>query len=175
MKKIFLALVVALVIGCNHDDNVGGIDKLPPATQTGAETFGCLVDGKAFVHDDGQMNCYYQYVDGGYHFAIGGYDNGNDPNFIILGTHDRAISEGEVIVLKEKDNLNAWAAVTFSVSSFDSSTGYTNSEYSGELTITKLDLENYIVSGTFWFDVAHPATGKRIKIREGRFDSHFGL
>lgn len=49
----------------------------------------------------------------------------------------------------------------------------TDGTYTGELTITKLDYTNNIVSGTFWFDLKHPATGETVKIREGRFDTHF--
>lgn len=49
----------------------------------------------------------------------------------------------------------------------------TSSTFTGEMTITKLDFENYIVSGTFWFNLKHPVTGDTVKIREGRFDSHF--
>jgi len=51
----------------------------------------------------------------------------------------------------------------------------TNSEYTGELTITKLDFEKNVVSGTFWFDLQHPVTGERIEIREGRFDTLFTM
>jgi hypothetical protein len=39
------------------------------------------------------------------------------------------------------------------------------------MTITKLDIENQIVSGTFWLDVENPFTGETIEIREGRFDT----
>ncbi|RRJ91607.1 hypothetical protein EG240_05250 [Paenimyroides tangerinum] len=49
----------------------------------------------------------------------------------------------------------------------------TNSTYIGEMTITKFDLANEIVSGTFWFDVQNPWTGEKIEVREGRFDTHF--
>ena len=45
----------------------------------------------------------------------------------------------------------------------------------GYLHITKFDFTNYIVSGTFEFDVVHPETGEIIEIREGRFDTKFGL
>lgn len=36
-----------------------------------------------------------------------------------------------------------------------------------------MDVENYIVSGTFSFDLIDPYTGETVEIREGRFDSHF--
>ncbi|WP_425413758.1 hypothetical protein [Psychroflexus tropicus] len=39
--------------------------------------------------------------------------------------------------------------------------------------MTKLDTDNQIVSGTFWFDVEHPTTGEVLEIREGRFDMQY--
>ena len=42
--------------------------------------------------------------------------------------------------------------------------------YKGEFTITKLDVEKQIISGTFWFDVQDPKTGETRKVRDGRFD-----
>ena len=57
------------------------------------------------------------------------------------------------------------------VNIFESS--FTNQEYTGELIITKLDFNNQIVSGTFWFDLENPFTGERVEIREGRFDTLF--
>lgn len=38
------------------------------------------------------------------------------------------------------------------------------------MTITKLDMENQIISGTFWFDVQDPKTGETREVRDGRFD-----
>ena len=42
--------------------------------------------------------------------------------------------------------------------------------YKGEMTITKLDMEIQIISGTFWFDVQDPKTGETREVRDGRFD-----
>ncbi|WP_277633172.1 hypothetical protein [Avrilella dinanensis] len=55
----------------------------------------------------------------------------------------------------------------------DAEDALTTSEYTGEMTITRFDLEEEIVSGTFWFDLENPWTGEAIEIREGRFDTHF--
>ena len=50
---------------------------------------------------------------------------------------------------------------------------FTPVQYTGKLIITKLDFENQIVSGIFWFDLENPFTGERVEIREGRFDTLF--
>ena len=43
---LFISLVLLLLSSSCKKDN---ISKLPPPTQTGENTFGCLVNGKAFV------------------------------------------------------------------------------------------------------------------------------
>ena len=65
--KHLLLLFTALIIlnGCSNDDDNA---SLPPETQTGANTVGCLVNGKVFLpHAEGlnpSVNCFYQFVDG---------------------------------------------------------------------------------------------------------------
>lgn len=47
-----LAIIILLVSyeGCDNDPNPKTeLEKLPPATQEGKNTFGCLVNGKAWV------------------------------------------------------------------------------------------------------------------------------
>lgn len=51
------------------------LEKLPPETQTGAEAFGCLVNGKVFTPKESPfagpiLSCAYQYVAGGYSFQL---------------------------------------------------------------------------------------------------------
>ncbi len=172
MKKFILFLVLPLLLCCSKDDDSSA--SLPPATQTGAGTFGCKVNGKNFVHNDGLINCYYQYVDGGYYFNIQGIDKYfQSPNSLRLETINRTIDESEMIPLIQELNGNASAGGRFFLSSSVSEAAYTDEEYTGELNITKFDLQNRIVSGTFWFDLKHPYSGEKVEVREGRFDSHF--
>jgi|GEM_PF-305925 len=172
MKNTFLLLfITAFLSGCNSDDS------MPAATQTGAETFACYVNGKPFINRLGWLDCFYGLIDGEYYFVIGGiderYTDTSDPLSIGLETTKKTISEGEVLKLLERSDGNALGDARFSFSSSYNKYSSTNSEYSGELTITKLDFENRIVSGTFWFDIQHPKTGERVQIREGRFDALF--
>jgi len=176
VKKTFLLLLITIFLsGCNRDDNKN--NTLPPPTQTGVGTFACYVNGKAFVDKSSRAPAYYQLVDGGYYFAIGGEIKKNMSNglwVIHIGTENKAISENEILTLVKREVGNAWGG------GFSSPFDYypfseTNSEYTGELTITKLDFEKRIVSGTFWFDLKSPRTGERIEIREGRFDTLFTM
>src|SRR5690606_41830119 len=51
-----------------------------------------------------------------------------------------------------------------------SNTFSTNTTQTGELTITRNDMSNSIISGIFWFDAINDA-GEVVKISEGRFRS----
>ena len=171
MKKVFFLFTFILIMGCDKEDI--GFESLPPATQTGARTLGCLVDGKAFIHKGNVMNCYYQIIDGEHFFGIQGRNNDENPISITLGTYNKAIVEGETYQLLESVPDNAWGGSLFETTQTSGEVANTNSEFSGELTITKLDFINNIVSGTFWFDLAHPLTGETVEITQGRFDSIF--
>ena len=172
MRTFLILLFSFLFIHCNNDDD-NEYKPLPPATQTGEGTFACYVDGKAFIDNSGGwFNCYYQYVDGGYHFAIQGIE-ANQSMAIQLSTTSKSISENEILEFHDDIQGNAWAVGLFRTSNVNGTPSFTGGEYTGELHITKLDFENHIVSGTFWFDIPHPITGDTVKIREGRFDTLF--
>src|SRR5690554_1979895 len=52
MKTLFYyAVLFFSLTACNKDDDQpqDPIDQLPPVTQTGANTFGCLINGEPFV------------------------------------------------------------------------------------------------------------------------------
>lgn len=175
MYKYLFLILPLLFANCNNDDDqpADPIDQLPPATKTGAGTFGCLVNGEPFIDNSGAFNCYYQLVNGKYYFGIGAEDNNINPQNIYLNSVDIEIVEGMSYQLLEKINGNAFGGGGFTFSPNESYQSYTNSNYTGELKITKFDLGANIVSGTFWFDIKHPTTNETVKIREGRFDSHF--
>ncbi|MGD5408184.1 hypothetical protein QUS89_23100, partial [Xanthomonas citri pv. citri] len=67
---------------CRKNKPANAVDQLPPETQTGANTFGCLIDGKVFVPRDGngKPGLFVQYVDlgtgpgGGWHLNIPAYN-----------------------------------------------------------------------------------------------------
>ena len=90
-----------------------------------------------------------------------------------MTTNKKQIEQGITYQLIEpiNGNANGVAGITQSVGSGTNS--YTNSQYAGKLTITKLDFTNHIVSGTFWFDIKNPYTNETVQIRDGRFDTIF--
>ena len=65
----FLLLLLFAFSQCKKNQT-NPIDELPPETQTGANTFGCLVDGQAFKPggaslSGGSLQCNYQYLGNG--------------------------------------------------------------------------------------------------------------
>nr|WP_294774089.1 hypothetical protein [uncultured Flavobacterium sp.] len=52
MKNLITLLLVAFLSGCSTDSN-NPESQLPPITHSGANTFGCLIDGRLFIPRDG--------------------------------------------------------------------------------------------------------------------------
>lgn len=180
MRKLILLMSLGLILSCcNKDDDStpsNPIDQLPPATQIGANTFGCLLDGEVFKPGitNNSYNCFYQLVDGEYYFVVGAsYQKNGILKSLSLGTEKKQISQGETLNLFNRVDGNAYGLYYKS----DSNTGtdelmYTSQINTGELKITKLDFTNNIVSGTFWYDIKDNH-GIIHQVREGRFDMHF--
>lgn len=187
MKKILLiyCFLSFVLLSCKSDDDnsVNPVDQLPPATQTGANKAGCLVNGEVFLPKGGGLggnyNCYYQFVDGGYHFNMNFSDHtGAGTKGILIGTNNAIIEEGVTYSLNtitygngEGGRGGGYSHLNFSENIEKYYT--TTPEVTGEMKITKLDFENNIVSGTFWFDAQELETGEIVEIREGRFDMRF--
>lgn len=107
MKPITTLLFAFFVLlaSCSEDDTP---KSLPPATQTGEGIFACLVNGEVFVHEDGLINCFYQYVDGGYYFHIAGKKEDSNGLFgISLATIKKEILEGQTYQLLKEVEGNA--------------------------------------------------------------------
>jgi len=155
---------------------VSQLSLLPPATQTGANTFGCLVNGQAFVPknrnilEGPDLQCNYIYTAGGYHLTVAGGNKNGDGTLtgVIVATDSLAIAPGQTLTFKTFAPGNADASYTlYSITGENQYT--TNNTISGQLIITKLDSIRQIVSGTFYFNAVN-STGKIVKISDGRFD-----
>jgi hypothetical protein len=157
---------------------VSELSKLPAITQTGANTFGCLINGVAFVPQNQsilqgpKLQCNYIFTDGGYYFTI--LTSNKNTNGLItqiqVVTDSLTISEGQTLTLKQLSPGHASASYALITSNGDlNSYVTTNNTISGQLIITKLDPTNQIVSGTFFFTGINNV-GDVIQITDGRFD-----
>lgn len=179
MKRILplacFLLIITLIIACkNDDDNTPPINQLPEATQEGRGIFGCLVNGEPFIETGTFFNTFYQLVDGAFFFGITGEFENKNPSAIFMGTNQKTIEEGETLQFNLNENGNAYTTVIFSPSENNFNGAFSDGEQNtGILTITKLDFENSIVSGTFEMNMIDPFTGEVVTITEGRFDTLF--
>lgn len=181
MKNLFLLLVIILTFSaCDKDDKpIAEIDKLPPATQTGTNKIGCLVNGQALLPKGVGINynCFYQHLADGKHFVLGYNNSTNDIlKNIVIGIHLTELNQGQTYQLTEDFGSNLISKYgAYSISTNQGGILYnTNNLNVGELKITKLDPVNLIISGTFWFDAINH-TGEKIQIRDGRFDMIYSL
>lgn len=180
MKNIITLFFISTMLSCCSRDNdrpKTELEKLPPATQTGANTAGCLVNGVAFLPKGyippGNLQCNYN-------------DGANFSLFIGERIMDGATDNlRSIYVFSYNQNLHDNVGVTFPLSEYgpNSKSGEyvisnndlgeihyeTNSIVTGELKITYHNYNPPIISGTFWFDAIN-SSGEIVQVREGRFD-----
>ena len=160
-----------------------GIDALPPATQEGKGTFGCLVNGEVFLpkgnFSNSPITCAYQYssIEKGYYFILTIANIGNSyTNTLQLLTDSIKFDQNSIYKLQiHKLNSKGVAFARYvnsNNSNFKEDKYNTDGNSSGELQITKLDENQQIISGTFWFDAVNDR-GEKVEVREGRFDVHY--
>jgi len=179
MKKLLLLLTIITTFSCcnkNDDDQpTNPIDQLPPATQTGEQTFGCLINGEAFVPPSFGNNApgaFYQFIGGAYtlgiHASTGG---GTELKSINLGCLDMPLIEETDYTMLEFATGNYFGEYRIGAGFvFD---GSSSSGNPGTLTITRFDQINFIISGTFSFEAKDINTGETIQITNGRFDMNY--
>lgn len=180
MKNLILTFAISIAfMSCNKDDDQPSnpVDQLPPATQTGAQTIGCLVNGVPFT-DSGIMNNFYQFIDGEYFLVVNwsedtfqGYKDGQ------IALNRIEIQEGQTYVLDKSsfiagDYTGAGATFTSNLSEFFGQYE-TNENFTGIIHFTRFDTENFIMSGTFEFEAKEIQTGQIFTVTDGRFDLNF--
>ncbi|GAA3930570.1 DUF6252 family protein [Hymenobacter algoricola] len=159
---------------CKQDDPTPE-DQLPPATQTGANTFGCLVNGQLYVPsgNNGTSNYAVLYdpnFQGGslqvltYRYPKQGVPKTQEVSLggiQISSTGTYQIGVTQVGVSYIDDNKST------PCNEFRSDRNNTSSK--GNLTITRLDLNAGIIAGTFEFTLAKPGCDT-VRVTQGRFD-----
>ena len=164
-----------MVVGCHRNDPAPAnpASLLPPATQTGANSFGCLVNGQPWTPqgNNGSSN----------------YSVSYDPTFR-LGTLNIAAyrytdsqAKQEVLVVFSDSLLPGpghYKLRTLGHHGAGFVNGPVNCTYystdpttfcRGSLMLTRLDLQVGIIAGTFDFVLAKPGCDT-VRITQGRFD-----
>lgn len=176
IKKLILPLSFVLCTlpfnSCKKDE-ICDHPSLPCQTHEGKNTFGCLIDGQPFVAKTS--------------FSIGGavplsgqYDETS--NLLqVTGSREDANEHIESVKFKVyvtqglssyvmSVNTNNYQGYTYS-NNPDACIYYHNIDQKGSVTISYLDIEKNIISGTFTMTLINPDCSKTImEITQGRFD-----
>ena len=159
------------------DSTNNNIPGLPPATQTGANTLGFLLNGESWTPEgsDGTANLSIDYDPGINNGTIGivakRFKSANNRSSFGIGIIDSL----NLLSLPLKRTLFRTSIFRAGFSKIDSCVLFSHydSVWSrGELTINKLDKIQRIVSGIFEFTL-YESDCDTIKITNGRFDMKF--
>lgn len=175
MKNIILALTALLLFNCcdKKDDNPKNpIDQLPPATQIGANTAGCLVNGEA-IFPKGNIFIFQLFYLNGKDFGLLFSNKKNDVDRVVhITSFNESLKVGQTYQLVDYGPDSKFGEYIIQNPGFSEVMYQTSSLINGELTITHHDFDNAIISGTFWFDAIN-SEGMIVEIREGRFDGEY--
>ncbi len=174
MKKL-LAICTSLLLltACNKK-----VTELPPATQTGANTFGAKVNGELWVPKGfagipandalqvrflANMNMYINAMD----FS----KSPTEKEFEIFIQNVTGPGTYQLNTSVTYPTTNASYAYYVKRTLTPQEEWITSSIYTGSVTITKLDIPNKIVSGTFQFNLVNIYNAAQtLSVTEGRFD-----
>lgn len=175
--KLYIKLLIILFLftgsACDKKDALSPEEQLPEATQNGANTAGCLVDGEVFLPDGESLNsgsvlkAQYILSDEKYIFGLSIRNLKVGNRMVMIESKNEQLEEGKTYVMNEYSDTSATGVYLTGLDGFS-----TSDEVIGEFDITKLDETNSIISGTFWFDAVNEE-GEVVKIREGRFDVRY--
>ena len=175
MKKLLITLLPFYFLAfnaCSNDDKPENpVDALPPITQTGENTFACLINGKPFFSSR-ERRAFYTFADGAYTLGISGSrtDDIGLRSILLAGIDIKeGVQIGTYLLESEKSgNFDATYLIDGGMTLKASTTDNTP----GVLKITRFDLQEFIVSGTFEFTVEDDE-GNVYEITNGRFDLKF--
>ena len=189
---IFNLLLITLT-SCNKDDDKDFTPTLPPITQTGANTFGCYIDGKLLVPRDGggtfnlASHGVKYYVSGNYPIdyksSLTIHDYTGNAGFLQLNIENVQNGIGDFSI--EESNCQEWVGgsppptINLMCRRKDETTQeikyYCSIENTGILNITKYDVSTGILSATFSCSaINQDDSNDIIEITEGRFDIIWG-
>ena len=163
-KSVLFILLTFLILLTSCEEKEKVWTELPPATETGANTIGCMVDGQLWATEKlpgytlrpRMMATYTVYK----------------TDSVVLEYYAESKDKSGIgfTVINPKAGANDIYYLGCSFSSISFCDGLTALNISG-LDITKLDIENHILSGTFNFQVhCSNDSSKKANLTDGRFD-----
>ena len=154
---VFVAFIALTALQCEKEKQ--GIDGLPPITQEGKNTFGFLLNGEVWLPKGGLLD---QKLDLSY-----------DPNYKGGTFNIIASQNSDQYMALGNDGINQSGVYPLYVYFSDTSTEcdylIDRTKSVGILTISKIDLTNKFISGTFEFKLEKEGCPD-INATDGRFD-----
>ena len=190
MKTTIVLLFLAL-LSCNKDSvKQDPIAQLPTETQTGANTFGCIINNQVFYPRDGSGNLGGGTADKGLinwgdpsgnqnfnEIDCGNFKDGKPASRMIIHLQGLAANGVGEYVLKTTNFLKSIDGLQQNyifVNVFDATSNsykyYGSYENSGKVIITRYDAVNFIFSGSFSGKLRLKNGIEEINITQGRFD-----
>ncbi len=183
-RSFYIVLLVTTMVSCRKNKTTTPekteLEKLPPITQTGANTFGCLVNGVAWLPNGTKPNNgapnIQVYVDPtfqGGKFGVTGHKYKDPEGDVSVGSGK---CTGSGVFTINSSPINSFNVCQYSnylngVPNLEFDAHEPGTYYKGFLNITKYDLGNRIFSGTFECVFYNPLkSADTIKITSGRFD-----
>ena len=169
-------IILTFIMSCSSEDDQprNPLEQLPPATQTGEQTFGCLVNGEAFLPDNfgrGRPTAFYQFVGGRYFLGIHIRNSSSSSiRSVSIFANDILIEEGKTYYFSGEDFNNPAFFADYLVGGGLEAYFQTTSSTTGSIFISKYDPENYIISGTFEYTAKEQTTNEIVRVTNGRFD-----
>jgi hypothetical protein len=156
------------MISCSKDSTPKDpVATLPPITQNGENTFACLINGKPFFSSSERFASYVFNT-----LSIGGSrrdDLGLRSILLSALEIEGGVKEGIFPLTTRK---NGGYSSQYFIDGGLTLDARTQDAAPGLLTITRFDLEEFIVSGTFEFSVKDN-DGNTLNFTDGRFDLKF--
>ena len=176
MKNFFLIILagLGLVASCDKSKDNIKLGDLPGISETGSNTFGCMINGKGFIPQTHFGDYLASPLSAEYirHYGLGdspisivGTDDNHDPVINIYFIIDTTgVQSGSLVV------LHADSAGHQSSAGLDKFGIYKIiSPLFGQVHILKYDVPGKILAGTFSFTAVDTAGNKAV-ITDGRFD-----
>jgi hypothetical protein len=192
MKTKILSLILIIIASCSKQDDPIKPDpyaKLPPETQTGANTFGCIINDQVFYPRDGTS---YLFQPGGRGFIFWGspgtdriwdeieirnlQDSKPCSRMIIhlQGLYQKKVGEYIWHPSNFQNNIDGLMQNYVFAQIYDNASNswkyYSSYENSGKLRITHYTDNNILVSGNFSGKLRLNNGIEEIEIKNGRFD-----
>ncbi len=168
MKKhtgIFLLCVLAFtVFSCTKNKT----KELPPATQTGENTFGCKVNGEIWLPAGGG-GLKPAFSEPAYYFSSHGFFGFHVSNY-------RDFTSTEIFYIEIDSmfqvGIYAFDSIVFNDTYRDENGNYfiPDPSLGSFFEITKIDTDNNIVSGLFEFHLISVDSTESVTVTDGRFD-----